>query len=214
MNKSIDNPLSDKQLTVLEAAFHDGSSVASAALAKWIGRPSVVEIDSIKQFRLAEATGVLATGEDPLCFCTMHMEGPLCGEVVLAFDDTSGLALADMLLEQPSGTATHWEELEISAALETANILCSAYLNSLSRSFVSVVGDASLLPTPPQFRRDFAESLVESALMGQAVASDLVIFALTRFEIDEVRVNWTLLFVPDAESMSQLRTVLVGDLDH
>ncbi len=44
--------------------------------------------------------------------------------------------------------------------------------------------------------------------MGQAIAFDQVILAQTRFEIDGDPVNWTLLFVPDAESMSRLPELL------
>ena len=209
MSESQSGPLDERQLTSLQAAFHDGAAEASVALAKWIGKPSVVEVDALRQVPLEEATGGLAETEEPMCFCTLEIEGPLLGEMILAFDDGSGLALADMLLDQPPGTASDWGEIETSAALETANIVCCAYLNSLSHN---LAGEASrlLIPTPPKFRRDFAESLLEFALMGQAMAADQVIFALTRFEIDSVRMNWTLLFIPDAGTMSQLPDLLAG----
>ena len=119
------------QLAALESSFHQGSADASQALAKWIGKPSVVEIDSLEQLPLEEATGLLAAGDEPICFCSAEIKGLLTGEMILAFDDASGLALADMLLDQPRGTADEWTEMAMSAALETTNILCCAYLNSL-----------------------------------------------------------------------------------
>jgi chemotaxis protein CheC len=198
------------QLAALEASFHQGSAEASQALAKWIGKPSVVEIDSLKQLPLEEATDLLAAGDDPVCFCSAEMSGLLSGELILAFDDASGLALADMLLDRPQGTTVEWTEMATSAALETANILCCAYLNSLSRSLAESDESSELLPSPPRFCRDFAECLLEFALMGQAMAADQVILAQTRFEIDATPVNWTLLFVPDAESMSRLPWFLQG----
>ena len=207
-----DNPLlSVNQLAALESAFHRGSADASAALAKWIGKPSVIEIDSLEQLPLEDATGVLAEGDDPICFCSTELKGLLSGELILAFDDASGLALADMLLDQPQGTAAEWTEMATSAALETTNILCCAYLNSLSESLARPGDAPGLLPTPPRFSRDFAESLLQFALMGQAIASDQVILTRTKFEIDATPVNWTLLFVPDAESMSRLSELLLRD---
>ena len=197
------------QLQVLEQALHEGSAEASTALAKWIGKPSLVEMDALKQVLLEEATSVLAQGDEAICFCMLEIEGPLHGEMILAFDDECGLALADMLLDQPPGTSNDWGEMETSAALETANIVCSAYLNALSRNLVDD-GDRELLPTPPRFHRDFAESILEFALIGQAMASDEVIFALTRFEIDSVSVNWTLLFVPDTQTRLLLPRLLSG----
>jgi chemotaxis protein CheC len=193
------------QWAALQASFHSGSTVASTSLARWIGKPSVVEIDSLDRLPLEEATGLLAE-EEVLCFCSAQMSGLLTGEMILAFDDMSGMALADMLLDQPLGTTSEWDEMATSAALETANILCCAYLNSLSRVFPSSA--QGLLPSPPEFNRDFAESLLEFALMGQAVASDRIIVARTRFEIDGTPVHWTLLFVPDADSMARLPQLL------
>ena len=198
------NQLTANELAVIEATFHRGASEASAALAAWIGKPSVVEVDSVEQLPLEEATGLLATGDEPVCFCSTEIGGCLAGEMILVFDDASGLALADMLLAHPHGTAQAWTEMATSAALETTNILCCAYLNSLSRSLGSSAGSPELLPAPPRFSRDYGESLLECAFMGQAIASDQVILTRTRFVIDGVPLAWTLLFVPDAESMVRL----------
>jgi chemotaxis protein CheC len=200
--------LDSNQLAALQSAFHQGSAGASQSLAKWIGKPSVVEIDALMQLPLEEATGLLAAGDEPICFCSVEMNGIITGEMILAFDDASGLALADMLLDQPTGTADEWTEMATSAALETTNILCCAYLNSLSTSFTDRGDSPELLPSPPRFCREYAESLLEFALMGQAVAGDQVILARTRFEIDTTPLNWTLLFVPDAPSMLRMPELL------
>ncbi len=153
--------LHTRHLAALKRSFHRGSADASTALARWIGKPSVVEIDSLEQLALEEATGLLAVGEEPICFCSTEVHGLLTAEMILAFDDASGLALADMLLDQPQGTTEEWTAMATSAVLETTNILCCAYLNSLSRSFRGSGMSRELLPTPPRFARDFAESLME-----------------------------------------------------
>jgi hypothetical protein len=44
--------------------------------------------------------------------------------------------------------------------------------------------------------------------MAQVVATDHVLVAQTEFQIDGDPVDWTLLFVPDAESMMTLREAL------
>ena len=211
MTEQWTDKLGARELATLADAFHAGSAEASQALAKWIGKPSAIEIDSLEQMPLRVATGMLATGDAPLCFSTAEIEGPLSGEMILACDDASGLALSDMLLDLPAGSTAEWSEIAISAALETANILFCAYLNALA-AILSVSGKAvTLLPTPPKFSRDFAESLLQFALMGQAVAGDVVLVARTRFEIDGAEVAWSLLFVPDADSMMRLTTMLAGD---
>ena len=69
---------------------------------------------------------------------------------------------------------------------------------------------SELLPSPPKFSRDFAGSLLEFALMGQAIASDQVLVVRTKFEIDATPLNWTLLLVPDAETVLRLPELLTG----
>ena len=201
--------LTGPQLEAFCTALHGGAAEASLALGRWIHKTAHISLDSVEQLPLHEATSVLGVREDPICFCVAQIRGRLAGQFILAFDDGSGLALADMLLDQPRGTATEWGEMETSAALETANILYCAYLNSLSRAFgTDREGASELIPSPPRFSRDFAESLVQSALMGQIVATDHVLLARTQFHIDEAPVEWILLLVPDADSMSGLRELL------
>ncbi len=209
MTAQDDNVLTGPQLEAFSTALRGGAAEASLALGRWIHKTAHISLDSVEQLPLHEATSVLGVREDPICFCVAQIRGRLVGQLILAFDDGSGLALADMLLDQPRGTATEWGEMETSAALETANILYCAYLNSLSRAFgTDREGASELIPSPPRFSRDFAESLVQSALMGQIVATDHVLLARTQFHIDEAPVDWILLLVPDADSMSGLRELL------
>jgi chemotaxis protein CheC len=201
--------LSEQQLADLTMLFRHGSDDASVALSRWLGRPARISVEQIEQIPLSEATAVLGDTDGPVCFCAMALEGRLTGELVLAFDDASGLALADLLLERPVGTATEWGEVEQSAALETANIIGCAYLNALARSFRETDSEApDLLPSPPRFVRDFAESLMEFALMNQAIDSDVVFLTRTAFHIEQTPVDCNLLFVPDAASLETLRELL------
>jgi chemotaxis protein CheC len=166
-------------------------------------------MDSVGQLPLSEATGVLGEGEEPICFCVAEMKGRLTGELVLAFDDASGLTLADLLLDQPRGTAVSWGDMEKSAALETTNILGSTYLNVLARTLpFGRDGTSELMLSPPRFSRDFAESLIEFALMGQIAASANVLLARAQFQIDGDPVEWTMLLVPDVDTMSTLAELL------
>jgi chemotaxis protein CheC len=155
------------------------------ALSRWLGRPSRISVEQVEQVPLSAATEVLGNQEDAVCACVMTLNGRVTGELMLAFDDVSGLALADLLLGNRTGTATQWGELEQSAALETANIIGCAYLNSLARCFPETDGASDeLVPSPPKFVRDFAESLMEFALMNQAMTSDVVFLTRTEFRVD------------------------------
>ena len=201
--------LSDQQLAALTIVLRRGEDEASSALSKWLEKSARISVEQVEQLPLAVATAVLGSPETPICSCTMAVHGRISGQLILVFEDASGLALADQLLGKPIGAATIWGELEQSAALETANILGCAYLNALVHFLRTSEGAvAELLPSPPRFVRDFAESLMEFALMNQAMASDVVFLTRTEFRIEGAPVNWNLLFVPDAASLATLQEML------
>jgi chemotaxis protein CheC len=165
-------------------------------------------VERIDQLTLHDATEVLGDSEAPVAACVMEMQGGITGQLILAFDDASGLSLADLLLGHPAGTAQAWTEIERSAAQETANIVGCTYLNALARLFPESGAPHEMLPTPPRFTHDYAQALLEFALMNQAAASDVVFLTETEFNIDGKPVNWKLLFIPDFESLSVLAEVL------
>ena len=202
--------LGKRQLESLQAAFMHGAADASEALAKWLERPASISVETVVQLPLQEATGILGTEDEPVCFCSVEMTGKLSGELILAFDDASGMLLADILLRQVPGTCDQWNDVATSAALETTNIVGCAYLSSLARFLPSrEAGLDELMPSPPTFNRDFAESLVQFALMGQAVESDQVFVARMKFHVDDTPIAGSLLFVPDADSIHHLRNLQV-----
>jgi chemotaxis protein CheC len=196
--------LDPSELSRLEAALHRGSAHASEQLGKWLGRSSIIELDALRVSPIAEATELLTAGDDPICFCSMQMKGEIGGQMILAFDDSSGLELADLALAQPAGTTTDWSDLAMSAVLETTNIVCCAYLNELAEQLRQPSQSVSLVPSPPEFHRDYAQSLMQFALMDQALEFDLAILAKTSFTIEEKPVRWNLLFIPDGGSLRRI----------
>ena len=69
--------LSDQQMTALESLLHRGSQNASNMLAKWIGKPSVVEIDSLEQLELEDAADLLQADDSPMCFLFVGNQWPV-----------------------------------------------------------------------------------------------------------------------------------------
>lgn len=208
-----ENGLTPEQLGELQVLFHEGASNAAEAFSKWTGKHCAIRVEHVEQLLLQEATGALGATGAPICLCAMGITGRLTGQLIFGFDDASGLGLADLLLGLPVGTSSEWGEMETSAALETTNVLGCGFLNSLTDFIPSVPGAPSeIIPSPPTFLRDFPESLVEFALMEQAMISNQVLLARTLFHVDNSPVDWNLLYVPDAESMQTLRSVLESGL--
>ena len=205
--------LTDRARRRLSDLFERGAEDASAALSKWLGQPATLRTSAVEEVDLAEAAELLGPAEGLVAACSMELAGRITGQLILVFEDRSGLALADLLLRQPAGTARSWNELEQSAATETANIVGCAYLNSLASQLPRSDGepadaDSTILPSPPSFRHEFAGSLLEFALMDQALQLDRLLLIKTRFEAEERKLDWSLLLVPSSVSLGWLAEVL------
>jgi chemotaxis protein CheC len=209
----MDQTLDDHARLRLRTIFDRGAEEASAALSKWLGVPATLRTTDVDEVDLADASELLGPADGLVVACSMELVGRISGQLLLVFEDRSGLALADLLLRQHAGTARTWGDLEQSAANETANIVGCAYLNSLAARLPRsdeepADADATILPSPPSFRHEFAGSLLEFALMGQALRFDRLLLVKTRFEAEERDLDWWLLLVPSGESLEWLASAL------
>lgn len=208
----METPLTENQKHSLALIFERGAESGTQALTQWLGRPVHLAVSAVEHVELSDATEVLGPGDTLVAACAMQLLGAMTGQVILAFEDQSGLALADLLLARPLGTADSWGELERSAAMETANIVGCAYLNALAAHLPTTNPGlpATLTPSPPTFLHEFAASLLEFALMDQVSASDRVLLINTQFTVEQTRLDWTLLFVPSGDSLRELIQALPG----
>ena len=111
--------------------------------------------------------------------------------MVLMFDERNGRQLAAALLGREAGTEPQWSELEQSALMETGNILGCAYVNALTR----LIG-RDLRPSAPYFIQDFGASVLQQALMAQAVSSDSLLLCEIGFHRKGAKLDWRVVFVP------------------
>ncbi len=201
--------LGDNEIERLAPAFHRGAREASTALAGWLNASLTMNIDSIDHCQLQDAMSILGDEETTVCVCLMDMQGTLTGHMLLAFDDSSGLALSDLLLARSAGTTSEWGEVEISCVMETMNIAGSAYLNGVARDLSDRGPNRiELIPTPPRFLRDFAESLLQAVFVDQAIAGNDAVFAKARFDLAGQPLHWMFLLIPDPASLQKLRQLL------
>lgn len=178
---------------------------ASEALARWLGVPAVMHVEQVIQCSVQNAVQCLGADDQPIDVCVMGLNGTLRGLMVLAFDDASGWKLSDLILSRPEGESIDWGDVEVSAALESMNILGCAYLNRLAEHLSQRTTESiSLIPTPPEFGRDFAGALIESLFMDQIARGCEAFYVQTRFTVSDQTVHWTFLIIPEEDSRCKL----------
>ncbi|MFM7056556.1 MAG: hypothetical protein ACKO2P_06500 [Planctomycetota bacterium] len=201
--------LSPELLQKLIPAVNRGAAECSQAISAWCAAPLSMTVERVGQSSLQQATGLLGSADSAVCACLMGMLGSYTGQMLLGFEDASGLTLADLILGRPDAATSVWGDVEISAAMETMNIAGSAFLNGLGTELAERSGlPIRLLPTPPVFLRDYAASLLQSAFMNQALTDSLLVYTETRFELCGRPLAWTFLWIPDADSLDDLRRLL------
>jgi len=60
------------------------------------------------------------------------------------------------------------------------------------------------VPGPPEFRLDFAGSLLQVAMMDQAEIGDRIVLIETKFRVEGIDDDWSLVFVPNSGGLEAL----------
>lgn len=172
---------------LLASATHD----ASAAMCRWTDGLITLTLDEVRELPLEMVCSELGIQDELLTMVVLSLEGELGGEMILTFDEQNGRQLAASLLGRELNREPEWSELEKSALTETGNILACAYMNAVTRLI-----DHELVPSAPYFVHDFGASVLQQALMVQAMTSDTVLICRTGFHREGEQLNWHVLFVP------------------
>lgn len=184
-------PHADK-LAVLHQLFASATHDASAAMCRWTDGLITLTLDEVREIALEHVCSELNLGDDLLTMVVLTLEGEIGGDMILTFDEVNGRQLVASLLGRPVGESVEWSELEKSALTETGNILGCAYMNALTRLI-----DAELVPSAPYFLQDYGASVLQQALLAQAVCGDKVLVCRTGFHQQGEELNWRVVFVPN-----------------
>jgi chemotaxis protein CheC len=179
------------------------TSHAGKAMSQWTGNHVRLEVDDVRETPLEDALQQFGNAMDPLVMVSLDVIGDYGGRLVLSFDDEDGRRLAATILGRSTNSTDDWTSLEESAVMETANIFASAFLSELA-----LVISTRLTPSAPWLTRDFGASVLEQALLCQALDRDTILCCRTRFTLRDEAVNWSVAFVPDQRMIAALQPTL------
>lgn len=184
----------DPLVRIVESFFSAATAHAAEAMSTWTEGRIKMSLERLREIPLEDVAEELGLSDEMSTMIVLGIDGEVGGQFLLSLDEENGRQLASLLMNSQKADTAEWSELEVSAAMETGNILASAYLNELSR----LVG-LTLIPTPPIFVQDFGASVVQQAVMMQAMARNLVLVGQIRFQLDDDTLQWSVLMVPSPE---------------
>ncbi|GAB4133230.1 chemotaxis protein [Thermopirellula anaerolimosa] len=192
----------NSRAAALEPLFAAATHEASTAMCRWTNGEIQLSLDEVLEVPLDRVTEVLQLGDDLLTMVALDLLSDSGTVILLIFDEINGRQLAATLLREPCNPNTEWSEMEKSALTETGNILGCAYMNALTK----LVG-RPLVPSPPYFIQDYGASVVQQALMAQAMESDTVLVCRTGFHRRDEDLNWHVLLLPSVSLRQNLERV-------
>jgi len=187
------------KLSVMTRLFASATENASEAMSKWTNGQITLSLEGLSEISLEEVSTELNIGDDLLTMVMLNLEGDLGGQLILTFDEQNGRQLAASLLGREVNAEPEWSELEKSALNETGNILGCAYMRVLTEAI-----GTNLVPSPPYFAQDYGASVLQQAVMAQAMVSDRVLICRTIFRRKGELLRWNVFFVPAAELLERL----------
>ncbi len=196
---------SDHESTIgaLYELFASATHDASAAMCRWTNGLIVVALDQVREIPLEDVGAELGIADELLTMVVLTLNGDVGGNLVLLFDEGNGRRLAASLLGRAPQTGPEWSDLEKSALTETGNILGCAYVNAITR----LIG-RDLMPSAPYFLQDYGASVLQQAVMMQALTSDRMLQCQIGFRSQDQRLDWRLVFVPTRGMQEAMRRSL------
>jgi chemotaxis protein CheC len=192
------------RLEVLRQLLSSATNEASTAMCRWTRGMITLTLDEVRQLPLEDAAAELELADERLTMVVLSLEGEVGGQMILTFDDRNARQLAASLLDRALCVAPEWTALEKSALTETGNILGCAYMNVLGRLI-----NAELVPSAPYFLQDYAASVLQQALLPQALTCDQVLVCRTVFHWHGRALGWRVFFIP-TEGMQQAMEQALG----
>jgi chemotaxis protein CheC len=192
------------ELNLLQQLFTAATADASSAMCRWTSGLITLTLDEIREVPLEAVSSEFNCGDELLTMVVLTLAGEVGGTMILTFDEVNGRELAAALLGRSTGVpGTPWSELEKSALNETGNILGCAYMNALTRLI-----STELVPSPPYFLQDYGASVLQQAVLQQAIDCDQATICRTTFHREGRELNWNVLFVPTAGLRHKLADAL------
>ncbi len=176
----------------------NGAFDASRAVSKWLKRGVRLASPDIERLPIADVCDLFDENE-PIAALHVPLGLEAHGHALLAISENNARELVDLVCDQPKGTCTKLDEMERSCLQETGNIIVSSFVNSW----------AGWLNTPmeiqaPQFIYDLPGAVMDSLLSEQALLSDDVLLARTKFVVADRTVDWLMFVLPSPSTLRLL----------
>ena len=192
--------LGEVELDALKELGNMGVGKAATSLSQMLGKmidmsvpvASIVKIQDLHKVIDPEkmVAGVVTALDD--------VENGQAGFLYINFPESSSIKLAEILLGDSSD-----EEMVDSTLMEIGNILSSAFCDAIAEMLGIV-----LIPTPPNFAKDYAVAVIDAIVSQLAEKSDYVVVFETNLEESEDEIEILVMLIPNERFVNYIFQLL------
>ncbi|HOQ38292.1 MAG TPA: chemotaxis protein CheC [Acetivibrio sp.] len=200
------NKLDNFQIDVLKEIGNIGAGNAATALAKMLRRKVDMDVPKVKVLKFQEVSEILGEADIPVVGLLLRVMGDIKGSIMFILENEAARIWVNILMGKPQTEKKgylNFDEIEVSALKEIANILSGSYLSALS----SLTG-LNILPSVPELAIDMAGAILSVPAIEFGKLGDSVLYIETEYLEGDTRVVGDFFLVPDFDSYDVLLKAL------
>lgn len=183
-----------------------GAESAGEALSRFVRRDIHVDVRKVELAPVERIPEQLGSSDRLAVGLLSRVTGDVEGNAALLYDRADALRLVRLLGSRDASlTVEGFGALERSMLEETANIVITSFMNSLTAHL-----DRRCVPNAPVYLLDLAGAIMSVILMENAALSDHALLLLTAFHCEGEDLGAVFAFLPSASSLDVVREGLHG----
>lgn len=195
--------LDSRQVDALREVGNVGAGHAATALSQLVGRSVKLSVPKVAVVPFPRISTILGGPEAEVAALYMKVYGDTRGNILIVFSPDNLATLAGQMLGKPVSSLHSPSALERSAMLELGNILCSAYLTSISQ-FLRI----SLIPSVPSLAIDMVGAVLEAPILEISRVADTALVLQTEFQDTDNSFAGHFFLLPDPQSLDTMLDAL------
>lgn len=185
------------QLDFLKELTNIGGGNAATALSQMVDHPINMEVPMVKIFPYERLFSDIIEEEEKAVAVSIRILGDAPGSFLLVLREKDALDLIPMILGKDEVGVL--DDMSISALQEVCNILCSSYMNALSRML-----NITLISSVPAFVQDMFGAILSTAYIEAGQIEDYLLVIENYFLVNNNRIKAHLFFIPHPGSLDRI----------
>lgn len=198
-----DKVLSDIHLDALREMGNIGTSHSATSLSQLVNSPINMSVPSIKFVSINNISSIMSESKVVGLLLELKEGDSTSGFLYNLFPENSALRIIDKLLGLDMGTTKDIDEMGQSAIMEVGNIITSSFCDAVAE-FLTI----SMLPSPPNFVLDMADSILENTVIEIGMMADDIIIFKTDLADEEHVFEGYVLFFPNPDTLQRILDII------